>query len=100
MRAVDEKDKHGVAVLRHAAKHYWVAKKHHQTGKITIKKYENGTAHISKDLRLRKRFMLSSHLSYHQLFEDFIPKSQYHDSHLYPVPIELFEKILAVEDGL
>ena len=65
-----------------------------------MKKYENGTDHISKDLRLRKRYMLSSHMSYHQLFEDFIPKSQYHNRHLYPVPIELFEKVLAVEDGL
>ena len=107
MRAVDRKDKQGVEVLKHASTHYWVAKKHSQDGMrkseghdhmespITMKKYENDTNHISKDLRL-KMCMLKHHISYDQLFEEFMPKTQIFNPNLYTVPIELFEKVLAV----
>lgn len=92
VRAVDNEDTLDVAILRHAAKHYYDCRKHTETKETRIRKFENCTDHISTDLKLKKS-MVTHHVSYCELFDEVIDR----EPNLDTVAVELFEKVLFVE---
>ena len=89
---MNHEDTLDVVVLRHAASQYWVAKKHTETEKIILKRYDKSTSHISTDFRLKKS-MISHHVSYCDVFDGFIDREPCLDA----ISIELFEDVLHVE---
>ena len=92
VRAVDNEDTLDVAILRHAAKHYYDCRKHTETKETRIRKFENCTDHISTDLKLKKA-MVTHHVSYCELFDEVIDR----EPNLDTVAVEVFEKVLFVE---